>query len=364
MEFSVIFFIFVVKFYTNMKKHFILAALFLFVGLTAYAQKSFSVYAIGFYNQENLFDTCHDVGKNDFDFLPDGQYRWNKLKYESKLRNMARVLSEMGSDIRPDVHCAVIGLSEVENANALTDLINQEPLKKIGYQFAHIEGPDRRGVDCAMLYDPAQFQLDTMELHPYVQELEKDSAYRTRGFLAVSGKMAGEPVTVIVCHWPSRFSGSFYRESAGRQVRVLKDSLQRVNPETKFFVMGDMNDDPMDRSMSEGLGAKPDLKKVKDNEMFNPFWNILKSGTGTLRYDGGWNLFDQIVMSPNLLDRAGEKNYEGLTYLKSQIFRRDYLFQTEGKYKGNPKRTTAGGVWLDGYSDHLPVVVYVVKEQK
>ena len=40
-----------------------------------------------------------------------------------------------------------------------------------------------------------------------------------------------------------------------------------------------------------------------------------------------------------------------------------YLFQTEGKYKGEPKRTTAGGVWLDGFSDHLPVCVYLVKEK-
>ena len=353
-----------VKFYTNMKKHFLLAAIFLLIGLTASAQKSFSVYAVGFYNQENLFDTCHDEGKNDYDFLPNGLYRWNKLKYESKLRNMARVLSEMGSDIRADVHCAVIGLSEVENAKALDDLVAQEPLKKIGYKYAHIEGPDRRGVDCAMLYDPAQFQLDSMVLYPYVQELEKDSAYYTRGFLTVMGRMAGERVTVIVCHWPSRFSGSFYRESAGRQVRALKDRLLSENPETKIFVMGDMNDDPMNRSMAEALGAKQELKKVKDDEMFNPWWNTLKSGNGTLRYDGAWNLFDQIVMTPNLLDRKGEKNYEGLTYLKNQIFRRDYLFQTEGKYKGNPKRTTAGGVWLDGYSDHLPVVVYLVKEQK
>jgi hypothetical protein len=118
----------------------------------------------------------------------------------------------------------------------------------------------------------------------------------------------------------------------------------------------------MNRSMAEALGAKQELKKVKDDEMFNPWWNTLKSGNGTLRYDGAWNLFDQIVMTPNLLDRKGEKNYEGLTYLKNQIFRRDYLFQTEGKYKGNPKRTHAGGVWLDGYSDHLPVVVYLLKK--
>ena len=347
-----------------MKKHILFAVVFLLLGTTASAQKKFSVYGVGFYNQENLLDTCHDEGKNDYEFLPGGSYGWNELKYTKKLRNMARVLSEMGSDMGNNLHCAIIGLSEVENARALTDLINQEPLKKIGYQFAHIEGPDRRGVDCALLYDPMQFKPDTVVLHPYVQELEADSGFLTRGFLEVSGTMAGEPVTAIVCHWPSRFSGSFYRESAGRQVRVIKDSLLRANPERKVFVMGDMNDDPMNRSMSEELGAKPDLKKVKDGEMFNPWWNILKSGTGTLRYDGSWNLFDQVVMTPNVLDREGKRNYEKLTYLKCQVFNRDYLFQTEGKYKGNPKRTTAGGVWLDGYSDHLPVVVYLVKEQK
>ena len=44
--------------------------------------------------------------------------------------------------------------------------------------------------------------------------------------------------------------------------------------------------------------------------------------------------------------------------------RRDYLFQKEGKYKGNTLRTHAGGVWLNGYSDHLPTVVYLIKEQK
>ncbi len=347
-----------------MKRHFLLAVLFLFFGITASAQKKFSVYGVGFYNQENLFDTCHDVGKNDYEYLPTGANGWNGLKYTNKLRNMARVLSEMGSDMGNNLHCAIIGLAEVENANALTDLVAQEPLKKIGYEFAHIEGPDRRGVDCAMLYDPAQFKLDTLMLHPYVQELEADSGYRTRGFLEVKGSIAGEPVTAIVCHWPSRFSGSFYRESAGRQVRVIKDSILRAEPERKIFVMGDMNDDPMNRSMSEELGAKPDLKKVKDGEMFNPWWNILKSGTGTLKYNGSWNLFDQIVMTPNLLDREGKRNYEKLTYLKCQIFNREYLFQTEGQYKGNPKRTTAGGVWLNGFSDHLPVVVYLVKEQK
>ena len=101
----------------------------LLVAVCGHAQRKYSVYAVGFYNQENLFDTCHDEGKNDSEFLPTGSYRWNGLKYTHKLRNMARALADMGTDVLPKVGCAVIGLSEVENAKVLDDLTAQEPLR-------------------------------------------------------------------------------------------------------------------------------------------------------------------------------------------------------------------------------------------
>ena len=331
----------------------------------AQKEKKFSVYGIGFYNQENLFDYTHDEGKNDYQFLPDGQYKWNETKYRHKLHNMARALADMGTDVLSKVGCAVIGLSEVENAHVLDDLVAQEPLKAKNFKYVHVEGPDKRGIDCALIYNPSLFTVKNVKLVPYVQELEKDSAYLTRGFLTVSGELADEHIAVIVCHLPSRFSGSFYREQGGRQIKAVKDSLLREDPSCKVFVMGDMNDDPYDKSMAEALGGRRYIDKVKEGEMFNPWWNILKKdGKGTLSYRGSWNLFDQILITPNLLNQNGVKDYSTLKYWKSQIFRRDYLIQTEGKYKGNPKRTHAGGVWLDGYSDHLPVVMYLVKEQK
>ena len=36
----------------------------------------------------------------------------------------------------------------------------------------------------------------------------------------------------------------------------------------------------------------------------------------------------------------------------------------EGKYKGYPLRTHAGGVWTNGYSDHFPCLIWVVKYKK
>ena len=108
------------------------------VAFTVSAQKKFSVYAVGFYNQENLFDTCHDEGKNDYDFLPTGSYRWNARKYTHKLQNMARALADLGTDMLPNIGCAVIGMAEVENARALDDLVAQEPLRARNMKYVLI----------------------------------------------------------------------------------------------------------------------------------------------------------------------------------------------------------------------------------
>ena len=333
-------------------------------GTSVSAQKKFSVYAIGFYNVENLFDTTHDEGKNDHDFTPNGSYQWNEMKYRHKLHNMASVLAEMGTDVLPNVGCAAIGLAEVENDHAMRDLTAQPELAARGYKYVHIEGPDRRGIDCALIYNPKLFTVRDTKLVPYVYDLPKDSTHATRGFLTVSGTLAGEHVTIIVCHLPSRGAGSYYRELGGKQVKALKDSLLREDPKVKVLVMGDMNDDPTNKSMYECLSAKGEISEVGADEMYNPWYNVLvKEGTGTLQYQGKWNLFDQIIMTPNLLNKDGKKDFSELKFWKNQIFRRDYLFQESGKYKGNTKRTTAGGVWLDGYSDHLPVVTYFAKQQ-
>ncbi len=340
-------------------------ALALILSTSAQAQeKKFSAYAVGFYNLENLFDTIHDAGKNDYDFLPTGSYKWNSLKYTNKLKNMARVIADMGTDMLPNVGCAIVGVSEVENDNVLIDLTAQEPLKKRGFKYVLHEGPDRRGVDCGLLYNPSLYQPYKTFIKQYVYE-NGDTTHFTRPFLVVQGKMADDKVTVIVVHWPSRSAEGKFRDWGGKQVRALTDSISKAEPDMKIMVMGDMNDDPDNTSMYKYLGAKREIKDMKKGDFYNPWWNILrKDGQGTLSYQGAWNLFDQIVMSRNLVNAKGEKDFSTLKLYKPIIFRRDYMMQTEGKYKGTPKRTTAGGVWLNGYSDHLPSIVYLLKESK
>ena len=339
----------------------LLAALLLCSVASSNAQdRKLMVHAVAFYNLENLFDTNHDEGKNDYDFLPDGSFHWGENKYQNKLANMARALCDLGTDKLP-YGASIIGVSEVENDNALNDLMAQPNMQQRGYKFIHIEGPDKRGVDCALIYNPKAFQVEKAFHKLYVYE-NGDTTRATRPFLCVQGKLAGDNLTVIVCHWPSRASEGVFRDAGGRQVRALTDSIRLADPSQHIMVMGDMNDDPDNTSMAKYLGAKRKMKDVEDGDFFNPWWEVLRGkGQGTLAYDGGWNLFDQIVCSKNMLDLKGTKEYKELTLYGYNIFKRDYLLQQEGKYKGSPKRTHAGGVWLNGFSDHLPTVTYLVK---
>lgn len=148
----------------------------LLISLTSTARKLLkgSDYAIGFYNLENLFDTCHDEGKNDYEFMPEGTFKWTTEKYTNKLHNLARVLSEMASDRLPE-GCAAIGVAEVENAKCLADLCNEAPLKQRHIQYVHVEGPDQRGIDCGLLYNPSFFSIRDVKLIPYIYKQAEDS---------------------------------------------------------------------------------------------------------------------------------------------------------------------------------------------
>lgn len=349
-------------------------------------QKKYALYGVAFYNLENLFDTLHDEGKNDYEYLPSGTNKWGKMKYEAKLHNMAHVISELCTDKLPKGP-AVIGLSEVENEKALQDLLAQPELVQRGYKYVDYPGVDRRGIECAFLYNPQLFKLESSMIVPYYYapsgkiddplvgfytdesgkvcaytELKGDTTYITRGFLVMQGRMAGEQMIFIVNHWPSRGAGDEVRQRAGFQVRQLCDALLKQSPEAKIIVMGDMNDDPGNKSMTVQMGCKSEQKEVKTNaDFYNPWYNTLyKVGQGTLLYDGKWNLFDQIIVSGGLVG----KDRTTLKFYQHAIFMRDWLFQQEGRYKGSPLRTHAGGVWLNGYSDHLPTQIYLIKEVK
>ena len=154
--------------------------------------------------------------------------------------------------------------------------------------------------------------------------------YITRDILLVSGILAGEPFHLIVNHWPSRYGGSAsspLREFAASIVKHIGDSIHAQNPEAKVLIVGDLNDDPFNKSCSEVLGAKKNIKEVKPDGYYNATWKLYDQGIGSLCYQNQWNLFDQQIISGNLIG----KDRSTLKFWKSEVFNRPFLLQKEGK---------------------------------
>lgn len=322
--------------------------------------RRFQMFGVAFYNLENLFDTINNNGKYDLEFSPAGKNRWDGNKYRSKIRNLAYTISQMKTRTTP-MGPAIIGVSEIENITVLQDLVKADAIKNWNLQVVHHDSPDLRGVDVGLLYNPRFFHLLNVTNHRLVvPELPN---FKTRDQMCVTGLLGGSRVAVIVNHWPSRRGGekesSWLREAAASLTKEICDSLYALDPNFGIIVMGDLNDDPHNKSVAETLGAKKNPKDVTDHGFYNPFWEKLDKGIGSYIYRGGWDLFDQIIINGNLLN---EKN--GLKFQGAEVLNKPFLLQTDGQYKGYPKRTFAGGVWIDGYSDHLPTEIYLLKEVK
>jgi endonuclease/exonuclease/phosphatase family metal-dependent hydrolase len=331
-------------------------------GNPAHAQEQYKVAAIGFYNCENLFDTINDPNKKDEDFTPDGPYRYTGAVYRAKLHNVASVFQQMGTDVTPDGP-ALIGLAEIENDNVLKDLVAQPEIAARRYQYAWFYTPDERGISTALLYNPKY--LKVLMAEPLRIPTEQLSYKRpTRDVLHVCGLLAGDTVHILVNHWPSKSGGEAASEP-GRKLAAsvnkrLIDSLKAINPATKIIMMGDFNDNPTSVAITEVLQAKANRKDVTDTDIYNPWYNLYKKGIGTEIFRGEWNLIDQIMVSGALLSNNNHK----WGYYKQEIFKREFLVHKIGNDKGLPHRSfTINQQWDNGYSDHFPVLVYLIEKK-
>ncbi|MDR2010377.1 MAG: endonuclease/exonuclease/phosphatase family protein [Bacteroidales bacterium] len=341
-----------------MKKFTIIIFLFFIISLLkAQNEKQYNVGCIAFYNIENLFDTL--PGDNDKEFTPEGPKNWNTKKYYEKLGNIAFVINQLGSDVTGSAP-AVVGLSEIENISVLEDLVKTDPIAQYDYQIVHFDGPDHRGVDCALLYRSEFFKVKHTSMYKVVMNDMPD--FTTRDQLVVTGDYDEEEITFIVLHWPSRSGG----EKASRPKRVaaadltrhIVDSILNVSNQAKIVIMGDLNDDPVDQSVKKHLKTAGDKNKAKAPLLYNPMEELFKKGVGSLAYDDKWNLFDQIIISPAFL----EKDRASYRFYQVHVFNKSFLLQKEGRYKGYPLRTYVGNTYMGGYSDHFPVYIFIIKE--
>ncbi|MGI9530107.1 endonuclease/exonuclease/phosphatase family protein [Lutimonas sp.] len=343
-----------------------LIPLFCYVGIEKPPSKKTIIKTIGFYNVENLFDTVDDSLTIDEDYTPAGKNHFTITQYKKKIHNTARVLLELGGK-NNEFGPAIIGLAEIENYSVVHDLVNDVRLVNSSYQIIHKDSPDRRGIDVALIYrDSEFFPLDFKFIEV---KLWDDSGRRiyTRDILYVKGVLENEELHLIVNHWPSRRGGKSRSESKRMKtaflVRQITDDILLRNPEAKILILGDFNDNPSDKSIKKSL-----LKPIQlENQLFYPFFNpmdvMFRKGWNSLAYRDELFLFDQIILS-SIFKKKKNKAFAGFQFYRAGIFNPDYLITPNGPYKGYPMRSFQNNHFADGYSDHYPVYVKLIKSVK
>ena len=307
---------------------------------------------IAFYNVENLFDTQDDSLKQDDEFLPYGVRGWTPSRLQTKYKRIYKVIAGIDPSWQPP---ALVALAEVENRSVLEGLLRHTPLHRKRYEIVHEESPDKRGIDVALLYDPAQFQYVSHEAIPVDLSLLSDRP--TRDILYIQGILFGtDTVHCFINHWPSRYRGVMssapLRKRASAVLKKRVHILQKHNPDALIVITGDFNDTPADESL-RGLCKTDDLQLS--------LVNISQyKRSGTHKFQGEWNTFDQFIVSQSLLSTAKSVQVKGH---RAQAYDPPWLLEEDAAHLGyRPRRTYVGYQYQGGFSDHLPVYLQLVKK--
>ncbi len=302
---------------------------------------------VAFYNLENLFDTINDLTKLDDDFTPYGKQGWTADRYQTKVEHLSRVVHALGSP-------ALLGLAEVENLRVLEDLQDKISTPLLNYEIAHIDSPDPRGIDVALLFHKELFHLLSLKAIRVSGEFDGITLH-TRDILYVRLRPnTGDDIHLFVNHWPSRSGGveksAPKRLAAAKTLAGLVAELGRTEKNPTIILMGDFNDTPQDPSLHDIVLSIPN--QSGDLLLANPFIDFMLEQKGSYNFRGSWDMIDQIIISRNMLRSRHKPRFQ-----RAGIFQQEWMMHVDNRYGLSPFRTYGGPKYYGGYSDHLPVFV-------
>jgi len=328
-----------------------LIALLLIGTVSVSAQKKPVHFTAMFYNTENLFDTLNDPATVDEEYLPNARIPWNTERYNLKIDHISKVMASIDSPVLPDI----IGMAEIENRSVLESLVRSANLKAGGYKIVHFDSPDERGIDVALFYKSSSFRL--LKAEPITVTLPSADKDRTRDILYVKGiALKKTTIHIFINHWPSRNGGQDASEknrlAAASVLRHKIDLILASDPLANILVMGDLNDNPTDKSISEVLSAVAPESTYTASGLYSLLLARFKNGEGSLYYKS-WDMFDQVIVSGDLLSPA-----KGLKCMPEDavVFKPEWILYKNKEGEMVPNRT-ATREYHGGYSDHLPVFV-------
>lgn len=312
-----------------------------------------------FYNVENLFDTYDDSVKNDEEFLPGGIRGWTSTRYYKKLNSIFQTIAAAGEWNPPEI----IGFSEIENRKVLEDLIYGTYLSRYNYGIVHNDSPDIRGIDAALIFRKETVSI--LDSRLWIPEGYTKENFASRSVLYVKCVIQNDTIHILVNHWPSRIGGELAKEGLrtdiAEMVRNKVDSISFANNgRAKIIIMGDFNCTWADSEIGVLTEMKSNQKNNIDSRLINLSEKTAKRGLGSYRYQGIWEMIDQIIVSDYLLNGSNglytnEDNFK--------VFNAGFLLKDDPKYPGKtPFSTYYGYKYQGGYSDHLPVLLELMKK--
>ena len=305
---------------------------------------------IAFWNVENLFDLEDDPGVElDEEFTPEAQKNWTAERLGRKLENLAGIIGKMNGGRGPDV----LGLCEVENRKVVEMLV--EKLAPLGrkYEIVHQDSPSDRGIDCALLFDANVFGLSDARFH-FVE------AENTRDIVEARLRRNEAELFVFVNHWPSRGNDEWQRIKAASVLRKRLDEILAADPQADIVILGDFNDEPANVSINDHLRSRASKDNLSPGALYNTTAPIRAANSGTIVWDNHWQLFDQIIISPGLLDAAG---YHWKAGSSKRVEFPELFFQPSfpGAIRRPSRSYSNDDFHENGFSDHLAVGYVIVQ---
>ena len=316
---------------------------------------------IAWWNLENLFNQESDPTRSEWlqNQLKRELKGWTTEVLNIKLSQLAAVIQLMNEGSGPDI----LGVCEVENKAVLEKLLTAlAPLGR-SYGIAHDDTEDKRGVDVAFVYDKDKFTA----AEQFTRRIIKRNA--TRDIFQVNFKTAmGKDLILVGNHWPARIPAVFetepYRIIAAETLSYwLKRITEIKGNDVCVIAMGDFNDEPFSRSMTDYALSSSSKQKVVNSRSSPRLYNLIAAeivrGVGSYYYSGPY-LFDQLLVSRGLI-----KSTSPLKVKDGSASVENLNIMAKGRYKaprrfGRPSKSSSYD--SEGYSDHFPVSV--VLEEK
>jgi hypothetical protein len=319
-------------------------------------------HSIAWWNVENLFDVFDSPQRPAWlqSHLAGELAGWTLPVLDRKIAQLASIIRQMNGGLGPDL----LGVCEIENDVVLHSLVNAlAPLGR-NYQVEHHDMRDQRGIDVAFLYDAGLFAAELQFSH----EILKREATRDLFQVNFRSLATGNLLVIVGNHWPSRSGGQYetepYRILAAETLSYWHKRILEIQGEnTAVLVMGDLNDEPDDRSVTAyALSTRSTEKVLRATtapRFLNLMWSLFGQGIGSHYFENFPNLLDQVLVSKGMLRQ------DALFHLapgSTSIFRPPEM--QSGTYDV-PRRhgRPSSGHDPDGFSDHYPLTLTLLEEQ-